>query len=53
MFTYATYFIIVYGLTCWLIGRRIPLLHASFRCDTPPADHEYPSMFCDDMRFNG
>ncbi|OXH80997.1 AraC family transcriptional regulator, partial [Burkholderia multivorans] len=37
---------------CWLIGRRIPLLHASFRCDTPPADHEYPSMFCDDMRFN-
>ena len=52
MFTYATYFIIVYGLTCWLIGRRIPLLHASFRCDTPPADHEYPSMFCDDMRFN-
>ena len=27
MFTYATYFIIVYGLTCWLIGRRIPLLH--------------------------
>ena len=22
MFTYATYFIIVYGLTCWLIGRR-------------------------------
>ncbi|KDB08330.1 transcriptional regulator, AraC family [Burkholderia sp. lig30] len=52
MFTYATYFIIVYGLTCWLIGRRIPLLHASFRCDTPPVEHEYPSMFCDDMRFN-
>ncbi|WP_175721377.1 AraC family transcriptional regulator [Burkholderia anthina] len=52
MFTYATYFIIVYGLTCWLIGRRIPVLHASFRCDTPPADHEYPSMLCDDMRFN-
>ncbi|WP_179402314.1 AraC family transcriptional regulator [Burkholderia guangdongensis] len=52
MFTYATYFMLVYGLTCWLIGRRIPLLHASFRCDTPPVEHEYPSMFCDDMRFN-
>ncbi|WP_407655439.1 AraC family transcriptional regulator [Burkholderia alba] len=52
MFTYATYFIIVYGLTCWLIGRRIPLLHASFRCDEPPAAHEYQLMFCDDMRFN-
>ncbi len=51
MFTYATYFILVYGLTCWLIGRRIPLLHASFRCAEPPAAHEYQLMFCDDLRY--
>ncbi|KGW35823.1 AraC family transcriptional regulator [Burkholderia pseudomallei] len=51
MFAYATYFVIVYGLTCWLIGRRIPLLHASFRCGEPRAVHEYRLMFCDDMRF--
>ncbi|KVE32479.1 AraC family transcriptional regulator [Burkholderia sp. TSV86] len=51
MFTYATYFVIVYGLTCWLIGRRIPLSHASFRCDEPPAVDEYRLMFCDDLRF--
>ncbi|MCS6494354.1 AraC family transcriptional regulator [Burkholderia thailandensis] len=51
MFAYATYFIIVYGLTCWLIGRRIPLLHAGFRCGEPRAVHEYQLMFCDDMRF--
>jgi AraC-like DNA-binding protein len=51
MFAYATYFILVYGLVCWLVGRRIPLLAARFRCAEPPAAHEYRLMFCDDMRF--
>jgi AraC-like DNA-binding protein len=51
MFAYATYFILVYGLVCWLVGRRIPLLAASFRCAEPPAAHEYRLMFCDAMRF--
>ncbi|MDR6390065.1 AraC family transcriptional regulator [Paraburkholderia phenoliruptrix] len=52
MFAYATYFIVVYGLLCWLVGRRIPLLAARFRCAEPPAAHEYQLMFCDDMAFN-
>lgn len=51
MFAYATWFIIVYGLVCWLVGRRIPLLCARFRCAAPPAEHEYRLMFCDDMAF--
>jgi AraC-like DNA-binding protein len=51
MFAYATYFILVYGLVCWLVGRRIPLLSASFSCDEPPAAHEYRLMFCDVMYF--
>lgn len=51
MFAYATYFIVVYGLLCWLVGRRIPLLEARFRCAEPPAAHEYRLMFCDDMAF--
>jgi AraC-like DNA-binding protein len=51
MFAYATYFILVYGLLCWLVGRRIPLLEARFRCVEPPAAHEYQLMFCDDMTF--
>jgi len=51
MFAYATYFILVYGLVCWLVGRRIPLLAARFRCAEPPAVHEYRLMFCDDLRF--
>ncbi|MDR7003603.1 AraC family transcriptional regulator [Paraburkholderia strydomiana] len=51
MFAYATYFIVVYGLLCWLVGRRIPLIEARFRCAEPPAAHEYRLMFCDDMAF--
>ncbi|REE22068.1 AraC family transcriptional regulator [Paraburkholderia sp. BL27I4N3] len=51
MFAYATYFIVVYGLLCWLVGRRIPLLEARFRCAEPSAAHEYRLMFCDHMSF--
>ncbi len=51
MFMYATYFILVYGLTCWLIDRRIPILQACFQCSKPAAADEYRLMFCDDMRF--
>jgi AraC-like DNA-binding protein len=51
MFAYATYFILVYGLVCWLVGRRIPLLAARFRCAEPPAAQEYRLMFCEDMQF--
>jgi AraC-like DNA-binding protein len=52
MFAYATWFILVYGLVCWLVGRRIPLLEARFRCAAPPAAHEYRLMFCDDLFFD-
>jgi AraC-like DNA-binding protein len=52
MFAYATYFIVVYGLLCWVVGRRIPLIEARFRCAEPPAAQEYRLMFCDDMAFD-
>jgi AraC-like DNA-binding protein len=52
MFAYATWFILVYGLVCWLVGRRIPLIEARFRCAAPPAAHEYRLMFCDDLFFD-
>ncbi|PMS22016.1 AraC family transcriptional regulator [Trinickia dabaoshanensis] len=51
MFAYATHFILVYGLVCWLVGRRIPVRAARFGCAEPAAGHEYRSMFCDDLRF--
>lgn len=51
MFAYATHFILVYGVVCWLVGRRIPVRAARFACTEPAAGHEYRSMFCDDLRF--
>lgn len=51
MFAYATAFIMIYGLLCWLVGRRIPVLAAHLRCPEPRAAAEYRLMFCDDMRF--
>ena len=51
MFAYATAFIMIYGLLCWLVGRRIPVMTAHLRCPEPRAASEYRLMFCDDMRF--
>nr|WKF61629.1 Virulence regulon transcriptional activator VirF [Paraburkholderia busanensis] len=52
MFAYATWFILVYGLLCWLVGRRIPLFEARFRCAEPPSAREYQLIFCDQMHFD-
>src|SRR5471030_1097089 len=52
MFAYATAFIMIYGLLCWLVGRRIPVLAAHLRCPEPTATDEYRLMFCDAMFFD-
>ncbi len=52
MFACATGFILVYGLLCWLVGRRIPVLAADFRCAEPADSDEYRLMFCDTLRFD-
>ncbi|SAP34786.1 AraC family transcriptional regulator [Caballeronia udeis] len=52
MFVYATAFIMIYGLLCWLVGRRIPVLAAHLRCPEPAASDEYRLMFCDAMFFD-
>jgi AraC-like DNA-binding protein len=51
MFAYATGFILVYGLLCWLVGRRIPVLAAQMRCAEPADSDEYRLMLCNDLRF--
>jgi AraC-like DNA-binding protein len=51
MFAYATGFILVYGLLCWLLGRRVPVLSAHLRCAEPADSDEYRLMFCDALRF--
>ena len=52
MFAYATAFIMIYGLLCWLVGQRIPVLAAHLRCPEPAASGEYRLMFCDAMFFD-
>lgn len=52
MFVYATAFIMIYGLLCWLVGRRIPVLAAHLRCPEPAMSDEYRLMFCDAMFFD-
>jgi AraC-like DNA-binding protein len=51
MFAYATYFLLVYGLVCWLVGKRISVLRARFRCPEPGAVDEYKLLFCEELTF--
>jgi hypothetical protein len=34
-FAYRTYWIILHGIICWLVGRRIPIRLVDFRCAEP------------------
>lgn len=51
MFAYATFFLLVYGLLCWLVGKRIEVKQASFCCAEPAAVGEYKLLFCDELKF--
>jgi len=52
MFAYATFMVMLHGLACWLIGRRIPILKAEFRCSEPPGLTEYRVLLCADAWFD-
>ncbi|MDH4396852.1 MAG: AraC family transcriptional regulator [Limnobacter sp.] len=51
-FAYGTYLLILHGLACWLIGRRIPILSADFRCTEPPFSGEWSVLFSQDLHFS-
>ncbi len=51
-FAYGTYLIMLHGLACWLIGRRIPLLRADFRCPEPAFSDEWRVLFTQNLNFN-
>ena len=36
VFAHELLLMLLYGVSCWLVGRRIPLLEARFRCAEPP-----------------
>nr|WP_225777102.1 AraC family transcriptional regulator [Pseudomonas sp. Marseille-Q3773] len=50
-FTYFTFWMIVHGVTCWLAGRRIPILAIDLRCAEPPFCDDYRVMFSENLQF--
>lgn len=51
-FAYGTYLLILHGIACWLIGRRIPLLQADFRCAEPAYSDEWRILFSQTLNFD-
>ena len=51
-FAYGTYLIILHGLACWLVGRRIALSTADFCCDEPVFSDEWRVLFSRNLNFN-
>ena len=52
MFAHETLLIMLHGLMCWLVGRRITLDRASFAYPRPAWWIEYRSMYANDLRFD-
>ncbi|MBD3786466.1 MAG: AraC family transcriptional regulator [Sphingomonadales bacterium] len=50
-FAYRTYWLILMGLACWLIGRRIPLRQLDFSCPAPDMRSDYAQFFGAPVRF--
>jgi len=51
-FAYRTYWIILHGIACWLVGRRIPLRLVDFRCAEPGRSADYRVFFGAPVRFD-
>ncbi|PKA45400.1 AraC family transcriptional regulator [Rhizobium sullae] len=51
-FAYRTYWIIMHGITCWLVGRRIPIRLVDFRCAEPKQGADYRLFFGAPVRFS-
>ncbi|MGU7785284.1 AraC family transcriptional regulator [Burkholderia sp. PU8-34] len=44
-FAYRTFWLILLGLACWLVGRRIPLRRIDFACPSPEHRADYGHFF--------
>ncbi|RVI65428.1 AraC family transcriptional regulator [Sinorhizobium meliloti] len=51
-FAYRTFWIILHGVNCWLIGRRLPIRWVDFRCSAPPAGTDYRLFFGAPVHFD-
>lgn len=51
-FAYRTYWLILMGVACWLIGRRLPLRRLDFSCAAPEHRDDYRQFFGAPVRFD-
>jgi AraC-like DNA-binding protein len=51
IFGHEVLLLLLHGVACWLVGRRIPILRAEFSYPEPAHGAEYRLMFCDDLSF--
>ncbi|GLK64174.1 MULTISPECIES: AraC family transcriptional regulator [Paracoccus] len=51
-FAYRTYWLILLGVMCWLIGRRIPLMQVDFACPAPENRRDYHQFFGAPVHFD-
>jgi AraC-like DNA-binding protein len=50
-FAHEVLLMLLHGVACWLVGRRIPILHAQFSYPEPAHSAEYRLMYCTDLTF--
>jgi AraC-like DNA-binding protein len=51
-FAHELLLMLLYGVSCWLVGRRIPILRTEFSYPEPVHSAEYRLMYCADLSFN-
>ena len=51
VFAHETLLVLIHGLACWLIARRIPVEHASFAYPAPAWGEEYKAAFSPSLEF--
>ncbi len=52
VFAHETMLILLHGLLCWLVGRRIPVQRACFAYPEPPYSAEYRMMYSSHLYFD-
>ena len=52
VFAHELLLMLLYGVSCWLVGRRISILRAEFSYAEPAHSAEYRLMYCGDLSFN-
>lgn len=51
-FAHETLLVLIYGLMCWLINKRIPVHQARFCYPQPARWREYVALFCPELHFD-